>query len=139
DPTCVVVESSATWSPLRATGTVSGPRPRPGPWWTWPARRAWSTPTSGCRAPRSCCDPLLFLAANVGLSMRDVVRWVTTQDRPVRVGDKVADGEVQGWLNDLLEEVGSDDEAEEVTLASDALAGVWATDERTRSSIYTTA
>ncbi|HWI04111.1 MAG TPA: type IV secretory system conjugative DNA transfer family protein, partial [Acidimicrobiales bacterium] len=63
-----------------------------------------------------------------------------TQDRPAREGDSnPGEGEVAGWLAELWEKADTDEAAEEVSLAANALDGIWATDERTRSSIYTTA
>jgi len=140
DPTCVVVDHSATWSPLRAAATVTGAQAAARALVDVAGKDGMDHADFWMQSAKELLWPLLFTAANVELSMRDVVRWVTTQDRPVRLGDDgVAAGEVSGWLGNLLEEATTEEEAEEITLASDALSGVWATDERTRSSIYTTA
>jgi type IV secretion system protein VirD4 len=62
--------------------------------------------------------PLLFAAARGGRSMADVVRWVDTQE--------------VGEVADVLEGAGAPD-------ALDAARASWCRDERTRSSVYTTA
>ncbi len=62
--------------------------------------------------------PMLFAAARGGRSMADVVRWVDTQE--------VAE------VADLLEQTG-------VTEALNAARASWCRDDRTRSSVYTTA
>jgi type IV secretion system protein VirD4 len=63
-------------------------------------------------------SPLLFAAAVGGCTMADVVRWVDTQE--------------VGEVSDLLEPAG-------VPEAMVAARATWCRDERTRSSIYTTA
>jgi type IV secretion system protein VirD4 len=140
DPTCVVVKRSATWSPLRAAGKVTGAQAAARALVDVAGRGGMDHADFWMQSAKELLWPLLFVAARAELSMRDVVRWVATQDRPTRTADgRNAEGEVQGWLGDLYEDAGTDDEAGELALASDALAGIWATDERTRSSIYTTA
>jgi type IV secretion system protein VirD4 len=62
--------------------------------------------------------PLLFAAARGGCSMTDVVRWVDTQE--------------MAQVADHLEQAG-------VQQALDAARATWCRDERTRSSVYTTA
>jgi type IV secretion system protein VirD4 len=62
--------------------------------------------------------PLLFAAARDGRSMAEVVRWVDTQ----QVGE----------VADVLERIG-------VAEAAQAAQASWCRDERTRSSVYTTA
>jgi type IV secretion system protein VirD4 len=62
--------------------------------------------------------PLFFAAARDGCNMADVVRWVDTQE--------------VGEVADALEQVGQ-------TEALDAARATWCRDERTRSSVYTTA
>jgi type IV secretion system protein VirD4 len=140
DPTCVVVKRSATWSPLRAAGTVTGAQAAARALVDVAGRSGMEHADFWMQSAKELLWPLLFVAARAGQSMRDVVRWVTTQDRPIHDGDTcLVEGEVSGWLSDLWEQAPDDEVAEEVTLASDALAGIWGTDERTRSSIYTTA
>jgi type IV secretion system protein VirD4 len=62
--------------------------------------------------------PLLFAAARDGRTMADVVRWVDTQEA--------------GEVADALERAG-------VPAAVHAARATWGRDERTRSSVYTTA
>ena len=62
--------------------------------------------------------PLFFAAAHDGRPMADVLRWVDTQEA--------------GEVADILEQVG-------VPEALDAARASWCRDERTRSSVYTTA
>jgi len=62
--------------------------------------------------------PLLFAAARAGRTMADVVRWVDTQEA--------------GEVADILEAVGAPE-------ALEAARASWCRDERTRSSVYTTA
>jgi type IV secretory pathway TraG/TraD family ATPase VirD4 len=93
--------------------------------------------------------------------MADVVRWVTTQDRPTfnANGQLAREGEITTRLRKLeaAEAAGRGKEPvvegrpvrpggdpptgqpAERTLATAALTGIWACDERTRSAIYTTA
>lgn len=157
DPTLAVVDRSATWSPLRGARTASGAQA---------AARALVdvAPSKGLEnndfwmsMAKELLWPCFFIAANTAdTTMRDVVRWVTTHDRPQvnAQGRVVKEGEIAGRLR-LLEAGVQDlfslgevrdgwtpvfrpeDFAEEVALAGDALAGIWAMDERTRSSVYT--
>ena len=62
--------------------------------------------------------PLLFAAARGHRSMADVVRWIDTQEA--------------AEVADLLEQAGGGP-------ALDAARATWCRDERTRSSVYTTA
>ena len=159
DPTSVAVGRSATWSPLRAAQSASGAQA---------AARALvdvAGETSGLdnggfwmKSAKELLWPLLYLAAASGGKMSDVVRWVVTQDRP-RFDDKgnvTKEGEVATCVR-LLEgrAKGVDPSTgevippaatplprpifDEVTMAGQALAGIWSYDERTRSSIYATA
>ncbi|MDP8993187.1 MAG: TraM recognition domain-containing protein, partial [Actinomycetota bacterium] len=92
--------------------------------------------------------PLFLVAAGAGASMADVVRWVTTHDRPSfdHEGRLVAEGEVAGALR-RLEQAGGRLRAPgaravelgDLRLAGEALGGLWSSDERTRSGVYTTA
>jgi len=140
DPTCVVVKHSATWSPLRAAGTVTGAQAAARALVDVAGRGGMEHGDFWMQSAKELLWPLLFVAARSEHSMRDVVRWVMTQDRPAREGDSnPGEGEVAGWLAELWEKADTDEAAEEVSLAANALDGIWATDERTRSSIYTTA
>ena len=187
DPTCVVVTKSATWSPLRAAHTVTGAQSA--------ARGLTDVAGSGglenadfwMQSAKELLWPLLYVAARSNGTMRDVVRWVTTHDRPAvdKEGHVHSTGDVLGRLRQIeaeakaatkppagvdpdtgevsdTDELGppkAEPEAEDalppaprsgssvagpldpgdVALAGNALAGIWASDERTRSSIYTTA
>lgn len=141
DPTRVVTDSSATWSPLRAAGTVTGAQAAARALVDVAGRDGVEHPDFWMAAAKELLWPLFFVAARAGLSMRDVVRWVATQDRPAfgPDGEVVDPGEVAGWVDDLWDGAGGQEAADEVELAADALEGTWSTDERTRSSIYTTA
>ncbi len=187
DPTCVVVTKSATWSPLRAAHTVTGAQSA--------ARGLTDVAGSGglenadfwMQSAKELLWPLLYVAARSNGTMRDVVRWVTTHDRPAvdKEGHVHSTGEVLGRLRQIETEAkaatkppagvdpdtgevsdtdelgppkaepGTEDPSPpaprsgssvagpldpgDVALAGNALAGIWASDERTRSSIYTTA
>ncbi|HJV09591.1 MAG TPA: type IV secretory system conjugative DNA transfer family protein, partial [Acidimicrobiales bacterium] len=187
DPTCVVVTKSATWTPLRAAHTVTGAQSA--------ARGLTDVAGSGglenadfwMQSAKELLWPLLYVAARSNGTMRDVVRWVTTHDRPAvdKEGHIHSTGEVLGRLRQIEAEAeagtkppagvdpdtgevsrpdelgppkagpGTEDASPpvprsgssvagpldpgDVALAGNALAGIWASDERTRSSIYTTA
>lgn len=119
DPTACTGVTPAVWSPLPGCRT-------------WPEARR--TAASLCEAAKSdgttpdgefwyataakLLAPLLYAAARDGRAMADVVRWVDTQEV----------GEVAG----ILEHVGPPE-------ACDAAAATWCRDERTRSSVATTA
>lgn len=140
DPTCVVIDHSATWSPLRAAATVTGAQAAARALVDVAGKGGMEHADFWMQSAKELLWPLLFVAARTRQSMRDVVRWVMTQDRPACDGEhSMGDGEVSGWLAELWEKAESEDAAEEVSLAANALDGIWATDERTRSSIYTTA
>jgi type IV secretion system protein VirD4 len=134
DPTSCTGLASSAWSPLRDAKTVQG------------AQRAARVLAD--TAPGSLEDDafwtsqcqillfaLLFVAANTeGRSMRHVVDWVLTQDKPGDLG--------RGDLEPLLQELLAHDDptlaagAEE---AGKALLAIWQMDDRTRSSVYATA
>ena len=163
DPTCVVVDRSATWTPLRAAGTVTGAQAAARGLVDVAGRGRLEDAEFWMAAAKELLWPLLYLAARSGDAMADVVRWVTTHDRPIfsREGAVVREGEVAGRLRALRPDSDTTLEADgplvqgrpvrpaqaptpgapadEATLALHALAGVWACDERTRSAIYTTA
>lgn len=141
DPTCVVVERSATWSPLRAAGTVTGAQAAARALVDVAGRAGLENADFWMASAKELLWPLLFVAARAELAMRDVVRWVTTHDRPIYDGDGalLRQGHVDATLRALEAEAEDDEEADEVALATEALGGIWANDERTRSAIYTTA
>ncbi|MGH9089891.1 MAG: type IV secretory system conjugative DNA transfer family protein, partial [Acidimicrobiales bacterium] len=107
------------WSPLPAATSWAG------------ARRVAADLTEVSRAQGTTADgefwyataakllaPLLFAAAQAGLSMRDVVRWVDTQE--------------VGEVAQVLAAAG-------VQEAEQAARATWLRDERQRSAVYTTA
>jgi type IV secretion system protein VirD4 len=135
DPTGTTGRHSASWSPLRDTGTVLGAQ----------------------RVARALCDAaprggveggldfwlaqaeillsgLLWIAHHTGRDMTAVCGWVMTQDRPAEAGP----GEVKTLLDGLL---GHADPAIAVGAVetTQALLAVWEMEERTRSSVYATA
>ncbi len=135
DPTNTTGFGRASWSPLRAAGTVSGAQ----------------------KAARALCDAaprgdvecgmdfwlsqaervlsgLLFVAHHAGRDMAAVCEWVMTQDRPGEHGP----GEVKAALDVLL---ASDDDTlvTAAVAATQHLLSVWEMEERTRSSVYATA
>ena len=119
DPTGVTGARPSTWSPL--TGCAE-----------W--RRACRVAADLCEAAKAdgttpdgefwyataakLLAPLLLAAALDGRTMADVVRWVDTQE--------------VGEVADILERAAPPE-------ALDAARATWCRDERTRSSIYTTA
>jgi len=119
DPTRATGERTSEWSPLDVCGQ-------------WhEARRMASDLAETAKSEGTTSDgefwyattakflaPLFFAAATGHRSMADVVRWVDTQEI--------------GEVSDLLE-------AAEAAEALDSARATWFRDERTRSSIYTTA
>ncbi len=108
-----------TWSPVSASRTWSR------------ARRVAADLTEVARGDGTTADgefwyataakllaPLLFAAASAGRTMRDVVRWVDTQETEE--------------VSDLLHAAG-------VSEALQAARATWLRDERQRSAVYTTA
>jgi type IV secretion system protein VirD4 len=119
DPTGATGMRPSTWSPL--TPCVEWPR----------ARRVAADLAETARADGTTADgefwyataakllaPLFFAAARGDRPMTDVVRWVDTQET--------------SEVSLILEQVG-------VPEALDAARASWCRDERTRSSVYTTA
>jgi type IV secretion system protein VirD4 len=119
DPTGATGMRPSTWSPLTPCAEWAG------------ARRAAADLAETARADGTTADgefwyataakllaPLFFAAARDGRPMADVVRWVDTQEA--------------SEVSLILEQVG-------VTEALDAARASWCRDERTRSSVYTTA
>jgi type IV secretion system protein VirD4 len=119
DPTAATGMRPSTWSPLTPCVEWAG------------ARRAAADLAETAKADGTTADgefwyataakllaPLLFAAAHDGRPMADVVRWVDTQEA--------------SEVSLILEQVG-------VAEALDAARASWCRDERTRSSVYTTA
>jgi len=136
DPTGVTGLQRSSWSPLRGAGSVSGAQA---------AARALcdAAPRSGIEGggdfwfqeAEILLSGLLWVASVTdGLAMRDVVRWVFTQDAPTTN----CSGEVQPLLLALLEGR-APDLAADASLVSEHLQAVWRLEDRMRSSIYATA
>jgi type IV secretion system protein VirD4 len=119
DPTGATGVRPSTWSPLTPCAEWDG------------ARRVAADLAETAKADGTTADgefwyataakllaPLFFAAARDGRSMAEVVRWVDTQEA--------------GEVSLILEQVG-------VPEALDAARASWCRDERTRSSVYTTA
>jgi type IV secretion system protein VirD4 len=119
DPTGSTGERACSWSPLTVCGE-------------WPlARRMAADLAETAKTDGTTSDgefwsataakllaPLFFAAAWGGRSMADVLRWVDTQEA--------------GEVSLILEQAG-------VPEALDAARASWCRDDRTRSSVYTTA
>ena len=119
DPTGSTGMRPSTWSPLTPCVEWAG------------ARRAAADLAETAKADGTTADgefwyataakllaPLFFAAARDGRPMADVVRWIDTQEA--------------SEVTLILEQVG-------VAAALDAARASWCRDERTRSSVYTTA
>jgi len=119
DPTASTTLAAASWSPLQASVTWEGAR-----------RTAGSLTDVARSSPGSLADgafwyataakllaPLLFAAATSGKTMRDVVRWVDTQEIDEVFDMLTASGE---------------------SSALQAARAAWGRDERQRSAVYTT-
>jgi type IV secretion system protein VirD4 len=119
DPTGATGVRPSTWSPLTPCAEWDA------------ARRVAADLAETAKADGTTADgefwyataakllaPLFFAAARDGRSMAEVVRWVDTQEA--------------GEVSLILEQVG-------VPEALDAARASWCRDERTRSSVYTTA
>ena len=134
DPTGITGLDRAGWTPLRGAGSVTG-------------AQAAARALVDC-APRTGVDGgdfwfqeaemilagYLWVAATAQLGMRDVVRWVFTQDAPTESWD----GEVKPLL---MRSLASDDLALAVEASSvcEFLEGVWRLEDRMRSSVFGTA
>lgn len=134
DPTGITGLDRASWSPLRGADTVEGAQA---------AARALvdSAPRSGMddgafwyQMAEVVLAGYMWVAAANGLGMRDVVRWVFTQDSPTEDGP----GEAQTLLVITLR--GRDAfRAEQAATIAELLQGVWRLEDRMRSSIFGTA
>jgi type IV secretion system protein VirD4 len=134
DPTSCTGQDPSSWSPLRDAKTVQGAQR---------AARVLADTAPGSVEDdafwTSQCEillfALLFTAANTeGRSMRHVVDWVLTQDKPGELG--------RGDLEPLLQALIASDDPDVVFGAEEAgkaLLAIWQMDERTRSSVYATA
>jgi type IV secretion system protein VirD4 len=119
DPTGSTGAPTSSWTPLTGCGEWEGAR-------RTAAELAETAKSDGTTADgefwystaAKLLSPLLFAAARDGRTIADVRRWVDTQEA--------------GEVSLILEEAG-------VAEALDAARASWCRDERTRSSVYTTA
>lgn len=136
DPTHTTGAASASWSPLRAAGTVLGAQR---------AARALCEAAPSSDSVKGSLDfwlaqaeillsGLLYVAARTGRDMARVCEWVMTQDRPREHGP----GDVRVAL-DLLMRSKDPAVADGAAKASQAVMSIWEMEEETRSSVYATA
>lgn len=136
DPTRTTGMETASWTPLRESGSIIGAQ----------------------RAARSLCDAaprgdnveggldfwltqaeillsgLLWVAATKKLDMAAVCEWVMVQDSP----SEASRGQVKTFVDELI--ASKDEEVKAgATQAARSLLSVWRMEERTRSSVYATA
>lgn len=83
DPTCTSVTTSATWTPLRAAGTVAGAQSAARALVDLTDEKGVENGAFWQNAAFMLLWPLFLIARTTGATMRDVVRWVSTHDRPV--------------------------------------------------------
>ena len=134
DPLGISGLPTATWSPLRAAGSLAGALAA-----AQLLARAEGEAAPSDRFWRGQAEQLLaamlWVAANTpGHTMRNVVRWVVELDRP--------DGENVGTLSPLVRLLTDHEDAETAETAKQVrgwLHGPWSTDPRTSSSVYATA
>ena len=133
DPTASTDQPCAGWSPLRASDTLTGAQK---------AARALtdSSPRHGAEnldfflsLGEQLLWPMLWVGAVSGCTMRDIVRWVLTQDRPTDAGP----GEIAPLLDAQLYALDAARQ-EEAASALDAMSAAWLLDDRTRSNVYAT-
>ena len=133
DPTHSTHERTRGWSPLRGAATISGAQK---------ATRALidAGPRQGAenldfflRLAEQLLWPHLYLAARNGHTMREVVRWITTQESL-----EDPDTELGALLRSELQapDTARQEAARDI---DDTLRGLWSLDRRTRSSAYATA
>ena len=136
DPTSATSQPGAAWSPLRDAASTQGAQR---------AARALvdAAPQTGidggndfwlAQAEILLSGLLWVAAASPDHSMRHVVQWVLSQDRP----DDTGRGEVEPLLLHLLDSPDPDVKAA-ADEATRALLAIWRLDERTRGSVYATA
>jgi type IV secretion system protein VirD4 len=133
DPTGSTHEPTYGWSPLRDAATITGAQK---------AARALldAGPRAGVedldfflRLAEQLLWPHLLLAATSGHAMRDVVRWILTQESPLDDRTQLAQA-----IQDLVRQP-EVSHREAAVDARRALTALWALDDRTRSSAYATA
>jgi type IV secretion system protein VirD4 len=133
DPTASTGQPCAGWSPLRAAHTLTGAQ-----------KAARALTDAGPRRGAESLDfflslaeqllwPLLWVAAISDRTMRDVVRWVLTQDHP----GPADPGEVGPLLDAQLYHPDPTRQID-ATYVYEAIQALWVLDERTRSNVYAT-
>jgi type IV secretion system protein VirD4 len=133
DPTRSTNQPCAGWSPLRAAHTLTGAQ-----------KAARALTDAGPRRGADSLDfflslaeqllwPLLWVAAISDHTMRDVVRWVLTQDCPTAtdVGEVAPILDAQLYHPDPARQI-------EAAYVFDAIQATWNLDDRTRSNVYAT-
>ena len=127
------INRCAGWSPLRAANTLTGAQ-----------KAARALTDAGPRRGADSLDfflslaeqllwPLLWVAAISEHTMRDVVRWVLTQDCPTAsdIGEVAPILDAQLYHPDPTRQI-------EAAYVFDAIQATWNLDERTRSNVYAT-
>ena len=136
DPSGVTAQESATWSPLRASKTVSG-AVRAARQIAEAAPRQQSSEQGDfwLQMAESLLAAFLVIAANAkDRKFADIVRWVVSTDMPT---DNFV-GEVQPLMRALKAD-GDPERKEAGEFAATVLEGLWRNDHRTVSSVYATA
>ncbi|MGH9180665.1 MAG: type IV secretory system conjugative DNA transfer family protein, partial [Acidimicrobiales bacterium] len=103
DPTCSVVVRSATWSPLRAARTATGAQAAARALIEVAGKDGLENSDFWMETAGDLLWPLMFVASHTEATMADVVRWITTHDRPITNldGALVHQGEVDQLLAEL--------------------------------------
>ena len=133
DPCRVTGLRPASWSPLRGAGTWGGAQAAAH------AVRSCSPPQTGENAAffESQMERLLagylWTAATSGRGMRDVNRWICSQDAPSEHGPGEAATLVHLALGGRDAAIAAD-----ASFALEVLESVWTLEERTRSNIFAT-
>jgi type IV secretion system protein VirD4 len=134
DPVGITGLPAASWSPLRGAATVEGAQAAARALVDCAPRSAMHDDAFWYQQAEIVLAGYLWVASTNRLGMRDVVRWVFTQDAPSELGP----GEVQPLMMIGLE--GSDPFiADQAATVSETLEGVWRLEDRMRSSIFGTA
>ena len=133
DPTHSTDHPTAGWSPLRAAHTVTGAQKAARALAAASPRRGAENLDFFLSLAEQVLWPLLWIAAASDATMRDVVRWVLTQDRPTTASP----GEVAPLLDAQLYAL-DPGRAHDAALVLDAISAAWVLDERTRSNVYAT-
>lgn len=134
DPCRVTGLTPAAWSPLRGAYDWGGAQKAAhavracAPVSTGPNASFWDTQME------QLLSGVFWVAAHFGASMRDVCRWIATEDSPTDIGP----GEIMALLDEALT---SDDVdvSTDAGYAHETLEGIWRMQERTRADVYATA